>query len=146
MLHYTANHSVASVSVAAHMGKASPNRSVAALLPAALRGFPSQSETVLILQGGGRCSPEKAMLQEVSYQSGAKEYCKVTLHNRPHTRDLLRKETPRGVAFAQMRSSRRLSRVCNRFLGGRCGAGRSELFRKDISRVRIGKLSIPELG
>jgi hypothetical protein len=89
------------------------------------------------------------MLQVVSYQSGAKEYCKVTLHNRSHTRDLLRKENPRKVvAFAQMRSSRRLNRVCSRFLGGRWGqgVGRSERFRMEISRVRIGEISIPELG
>lgn len=61
------------VSVAALKGKAFPHRSGSALL------------------GQGRFPQRKCftVFQKVSWQLGAKEYHKVTVHNKPHIQDLL---------------------------------------------------------
>lgn len=82
------------VSVAALKGKAFPHRSGSALL------------------GQGRFPQRKCftVFQKVSWQLGAKEYNKVTAHNKPHRRFIGRGKPRRVAASAEERSSRELSR------------------------------------
>ena len=65
--------------------------------PSESKGFPSGSVT--------------ALRGKVSWQLGAKEYHKVTPHNKPHTRDLLGKTQRVVAASAWVRSSKELNRL-----------------------------------
>lgn len=81
---------------------------------------------------------------KVSWQPGANEYHKVTSHNKPHTRDLLRrKKNRRMVASAPARNSRELNRIrpYTEFLGKGV-----ELSRVEIGGFHVQRLSCYSVG
>ena len=104
----------------------------------ALRGKAFPIEVLQICSSGGKFPQSVADLKgKVSWQSGVKEYHKVTLHNKPHTRDLLGEKNPglwllllRQIAAENSAEDMVFYRVS----------------RVELSRVGISGFSSPKLG